>query len=176
MKPIRTAIPRDFAGSFEFHDESNIMDAYDRMFAAVFPPAADVVLPTPAATPVLGSSGIGESFGGPTAPRPEPETSAEEQIKWDRAWHTATTYLSLPSEVISIVQAKQSEETLKAKWLKPFTPGIANAISYLVSHESRGFQLRKSILKDNLLQWYYEEVGCRHYLDCVRPSLIKVHL
>ena len=151
------------------------MAAYERIFAAVFPPSADALVPTPAATPVLGSSGLGESFGGPVAPVvAEAESSAEEQIRWDRAWHTATTYLSLPNELLTITHTKQSEEALKAQWLKPFTAETANAVAYLVSIDSRGYQLRKGI-KDNLLQWYYEEVCSRHYIDYVRPTLIKVN-
>ena len=151
------------------------MAAYERIFAAVFPPSSDVVVPTPAATPVLGSSGLGESFGGPVAPVvAEAESSAEEQIRWDRAWHTATAYLSLPNELLTIAHTKQSEEALKTQWLKTFTAETASAVAYLVSTESRGYQLRKGMLKDNLLQWYYEEVGSRHYIDYVRPTLIKV--
>lgn len=151
------------------------MAAYERIFAAVFPPSADVVVPTPAATPVLGSSGLGESFGGPVAPVAEPQSSAEEQIKWDRAWHTATSYLSLPNELITVTHAKWSEDVLKARWLKAFTPEIANAVSYLVSEDSQGYKLRKGSTKGNLLQWYYEEVGSRHYLEYVLPTMIKVN-
>ena len=151
------------------------MAAYERIFAAVFPPSADVVVPTPAATPVLGSSGLGESFGGAVAPVvAEAESSAEGQIRWDRAWHTATAYLSLPNELLTIAHTQQSEEALKAQWLKTFTAETASAVAYLVSTESRGYQLRKGMLKDNLLQWYYEEVCSRHYIDYVRPTLIKV--
>lgn len=152
------------------------MTAYERIFASVFPPSADVVLPTPAATPVLGSTGLGESFGGPVAPAPEPEDSAEEQIRWDRAWHTATAYLSLPNEILTIAHAQQSEESIKAQWLKPFTAETASAVSYLVSNQSGGYKLRKGVIKDNLLQWYYEEVCSRHYIDYVRPTLTKVNL
>ena len=151
------------------------MTAYERVFAAVFPPSADVVVPTPTATPVLGSTGLGESFGGPVAPVSKAESSAEEQIRWDRAWHTATAYLSLPNEILTIAHAQQSEEAIKARWLKPFTAETANAVSYIVSNQSHGYKLRKGAIKDNLLQWYYEEVGSRHYLDFVRPTLMKVN-
>ena len=150
------------------------MTAYERVFTAVFPPPADVTIPTPAATPVLGSTASGESFGDLNTQPSRPQNSAEEQIRWDRAWHTATSFLSLPSEVITITEAKQSEEALKAKWFKPYTLEVANALSYLVSRDSPGVKLRQSLAKDNLLQWYYEEVGGRHYLNYVRPALIKV--
>ena len=151
------------------------MAAYERIFAAVFPPSADAVVPTPAATPMLGSTALGQSFGGFEVPEPEPQNSAEEQIKWDRAWHTATSYLSLPNELLTIAHAKQSVDSLKARWLKPFRAETANAVSYIVSDESQGRKLRQNKAKDNLLQWYYEEVVCRHYLDYVLPTVIKVN-
>lgn len=152
------------------------MTAYERVFAAVFPPVADVDLPTPAATPVLGSSSFGEAFGSPLPQETTPVTGAAEQIKWNRAWHTATTYLTLPSDHITATHVKQDEQTLRGKWVKPFTAEISRAVTYIVSGDSYGRQLRKGAKKDNLLQWYFEAVGSRHYLEYVRPGLIKVFL
>lgn len=151
------------------------MAAYERIFAAVFPPSADAVVPTPAASPVFGSPELGRSFGGFVISSPEPQNSAEEQIKWDRAWHTATSYLSLPNELITIAHAKQSEDALKARWLKPFRAETANAVSYIVSSESQGRKLRKGPFRDNLLQWHFEEVVSRHYVDYVLPTVTKVN-
>ena len=150
------------------------MGTQNDIFAAVFPPSADVVFPTPTATPVLGSSAFGESFGAPVVPDFGAESSAAEQIAWDRAWHTATAYLSLPNEHITAAPASQDEGALKSKWIKPFTNEVANAVSYLLSDDSRGRQLRKNSTKDNLLHWYYEEVGSRHYVDYVLPGLFNV--
>ena len=149
------------------------MAAYDRIFSAVFPPPCDVVIPTPAATPILGSSGFGESFGSPPSPEVTPVVGAAEQIKWDRAWHTATTYLSLPQEQITAADA-QIEEMPRGKWLKPYTKEVSRAIEYIISEDSYGYQLRKQPKKDDLLKWYFEEMGARHFVECVRPSLKQV--
>lgn len=146
----------------------------DLIFAAVFPPASDADLPTPAATPVLGSSGFGESFGNVSSPNTAPVTGAAEQIKWDRAWHTATTYLSLPNDPITVAQARQDEDTLRGKWIKPCPPDVVKAITYIVSDSSYGRQLRKGLRNHDLLLWYFKEVGTRHYLACVMPGLLKV--
>lgn len=152
------------------------MTSYERFFRAVFPPPSDVDLPTPTATPVLGSSSFGEAFGSPLLPsETAPVTGAAEQIKWDRAWHTATAYLTLPNEPITIFHVKQSEETLRGKWIKPFTADISRAVFYVVSDDSHGRQLRSRLKKDDLLQWYFHEVGVRHYLEYVMPGLIKVY-
>ena len=150
------------------------MTTYDPIFAAVFPPASDVDLPTPAATPVLGSSGFGESFGNLSSPNTVPVTGAAEQIKWDRAWHTATTYLCLPDEPITAVHARHNEDKLKGKWIKRCSPDVSNAITYIVSDSSYGRQLRRGSKKDDLCQWYLKEVGTRHYLAYVMPGLLKV--
>jgi anaphase-promoting complex subunit 2 len=150
------------------------MANYDLIFAAVFPPSTDVDLPTPAATPVLGSTGFGESFGNTASEDAAPVTGAAEQIKWDRAWHTATAYLSLPGEPITAAHARQSENTLRGKWIKPCSPDVSHAISYVVSESSYGRQLRKRLRKEDLFQWYLKEVGTRHYLDHVMPGLVKV--
>lgn len=150
------------------------MPAFDSVFSAVFPPASDVSIPTPSVTPVLGSSGFGESFGPPLSPEVTPVTGVTEQIKWDRAWHTATTFLSLPHEQITAVDAGQTKEIPRGKWFKPYTREVSRAVEYVVSEDSYGRQLRKQLGKEDLLRWYFEEMGVQHYIECVRPGLIQV--
>lgn len=142
----------------------------DRIFASVFPAPSDVDFPTPANTPALGSSAFGEPFGLPSSSQPDAESGAAEQIKWDRAWHTATAFLVLPYEPI---QTDQDEETLRSKWIKPCPELIQRALQYVVSRDSRGRQLRKD--KDDLLRWYFEDVVLGHYVEYMLPGLVKVH-
>lgn len=146
---------------------------HERIFASVFPPPSEVDIPTPTATPILGSSGFGEPFGSQhtNASQPGTETGAAEQIKWDRAWHTATTFLSLRDEPI---RAEQDEETLKGRWIKPAEPQTQKALEYLLSDNSRGRQIRRDSKTDDLLQWYFEEVVLEHYVKHVLPSLVQV--
>lgn len=146
---------------------------HDQIFASVFPPPSEVDVPTPTATPILGSSGFGESFGSQhTIPsQPATETGAAEQIKWDRAWHTATIFLSLRDEPI---HAEQDEETLKGRWIKPAEPETQRALAYLLSESSHGRQIRRDTDTDDLLRWYFEEVVLEHYVKHVLPSLIQV--
>lgn len=151
-----------------------MMATDDLIFAAVFPHASDADLPTPAATPVLGSSGFGESFGNISSQSAAPVTGAAEQIKWDRAWHTATTYLTLPDDPITVAHTRQEEDTLRGKWIKTCSPDVTKAITYIVSDSSYGRQLRKNLRNHDLLIWYYKEVGSRHYLEYVMPGLLKV--
>ena len=145
----------------------------DRIFASVFPPPSEVEIPTPTVTPVLGSSAFGEPFGSQhtNASQSGTETGAAEQIKWDRAWHTATTFLSLRDEPI---YTEQDEETLKSRWIKPADPETQRALAYLLSESSRGRQIRRGSDTDDLLRWYFEEVVLEHYVKHVLPGLIQV--
>ena len=145
----------------------------DRIFASVFPPPSEVEIPTPTVTPILGSSAFGEPFGSQhtNASQSGTETGAAEQIKWDRAWHTATTFLSLRDEPI---YTEQDEETLKSRWIKHADPETQKALEYLLSESSRGRQIRRGSDTDDLLRWYFEEVVLEHYVKHVLPGLIQV--
>lgn len=153
---------------------NTMITLHDRIFASVFPSPSEVDTPTPTATPILGSSGFEEAFGSQhtNASQPGTETGAAEQIKWDRAWHTATTFLSLRDEPIHV---QQDEEALKGRWIKPAEPQTLKALAYLLSDKSRGRQIRRDTETDDLLQWYYEEVVLEHYAKHVLPNLIQVN-
>ena len=145
------------------------MTSYDSIFASVFPAPTEVDVPTPAATPILGSSNFGEPFGSPNLSQPNTGSGAAEQIQWDRAWHTVTTFLALPHEPI---ETSHDENTLKGKWIKACPPQTQKALQYILSDDSRGRQLRKE--SDDLLRWYFEEVVVGHYVDRVLPGLVEV--
>lgn len=150
------------------------MTAVDRIFTAVFPPPSEASLPTPKATPVLDT---GTFEGTPEAHLDidwEPQDSATEQVQWERAWHTATTFLSLPKEELPSAHGKENKNRLHGKWWKSCTPEISAAIKYLVSPDSRGLLLRQNQKQHDLLHWYFEEVGLRHYIHFVRPPLLQV--
>ena len=146
------------------------MAFHDKIFASVFPAPSEVDVPTPAATPVLGSSAFAEPFGSPHLSQASTESGAAEQVKWDRAWHTATTFLALPNEPI---KTDQDEETLKGKWIKSCSPQTQRALQYILSEDSLGRHLRKD--KDDLLRWYFEVVILGHYVEHVLPGLTKVY-
>ena len=139
-----------------------------RIFASVFGSLVHESIPTPSATPVLGSNEFEESneidwtnseIGG----------KAEEQIRWNQAWHVATTFLTLPYEPITAHHASQSEEALRGKWLKPCTPNVLKALSFVASRIS-------PIPDDDIFLWYFQEIGNRHYVGCVMPGILEVSL
>lgn len=147
------------------------MALYDPIFFSVFPPPSEAAIPTPAATPLLGSSGFGESFGSQHLAQPSIEGSAGEQIKWDRAWHAATIYLSLPDEPI---KADRDEKTLRDKWIKPVNTETRKALEHILSNASRGFPVVIPNKNDDLLRWYFEEVVVKHYMEQALPGLVQV--
>lgn len=138
-----------------------------RIFAAVFAPSTVASIPTPAATPDLGSAEF---------EIPGIESGAPEQIQWDRAWHTATTFLSLPKEPTPTILDEEGVELLNGKWYKQCNAETIRAIRYLVARDSPGYRLRRYQKQDDLLQWYFEEVGQRHFMTYVRPTVLEVVL
>lgn len=147
------------------------MAVYDRIFTAVFPPPSEVDVPTPAATPVLGSSSFGDTFGSQHIIPQVAETGAAEQIKWDRAWHTATSFLTLPNEPI---RTDEDEETFRPKWDRPYNNEIRKAFEYVLSENSKGRQLRKGTNTDDLIRWYFEVEVTEHYVKHLLPKLVEV--
>ncbi|KAI4159989.1 MAG: hypothetical protein LQ342_006117 [Letrouitia transgressa] len=135
-----------------------------RIFAAVFAPSTVASIPTPAATPDLGSAEF---------EIPGIESGAPEQIQWDRAWHTATTFLSLPKEPTPTILDEEGVELLNGKWYKQCNAETIRAIRYLVARDSPGYRLRRYQKQDDLLQWYFEEVGQRHFMTYVRPTVLE---
>ncbi|KAL9099002.1 MAG: hypothetical protein Q9163_005438 [Psora crenata] len=151
------------------------MAVADRIFAAVFPPSSDIPIPTPAATPVLGSSSFGDAVASPQpyhkVPSDPSTDGAAEQIKLNRSWHTATTFLSLPDQPIN---ASEGEETVKRRFLKPCDPETSKALEYILSDTSKGRQLSKIQGGYDLLRWYFEEVVLEHYVKHMLPLLVSV--
>ena len=68
------------------------------VFSSVFGTNAALhTTPTPLATPLLGDTGFGQSFGGPATPAKQLQnnSAAQSQVKRNLAWSTATRHLTL---------------------------------------------------------------------------------
>ncbi|KAI9803866.1 MAG: hypothetical protein M1825_001746 [Sarcosagium campestre] len=152
-----------------------------KIISAVFPTSnAATNQPTPVATPNPSYVEPGQSFGGPAVERASsqpqnlhlPRDVVAEQIKWNRAWHTATTFLILPQEPIPSPEALQTH-AVRARWLK--TPsrevGVAFAIIVSPSFHSATIPHDETAGDENLSEWYLREVR-RHFTKFVRPALL----
>ncbi|KAI9874176.1 MAG: hypothetical protein M1830_010102 [Pleopsidium flavum] len=155
-----------------------MLAAQRRVFASVFPTSSTTTtVPTPVATPILGFAGEGQSFGGPQIPissdSTSPSDSAAEQVRWNRAWHTATTFLKLPEEQITSNLANLEESQLRGHWMKQYGADVLEAVSYLLSSTSQEHSAFTGNQQDgDLVAWYTNEVR-RHFLTYVRPVVIQ---
>ncbi|KAL8948913.1 MAG: hypothetical protein Q9222_004940 [Ikaeria aurantiellina] len=149
------------------------MTTYDRIFAAVFPPPSETSVPTPAATPVLGGDGFEGLPEAKFTVDLNPRDSAAEQVQWERSWHTATTFLSLPNTRLPPIHDRHKSGQLHGPWWKPHTPEVEASFRYLVSPQSRGAQLRRHQKAHDILQWYFEEAGLRHFVQYVLPQVLQ---
>jgi len=144
------------------------------VFSAVFPSSTKATIPTPSTTPLLGSAPFaGASFGFSDPSPLDGGDRASKRIRWERAWHTATSFFSLRDAAINAVNGDYELESLQKRWIKPCSAEVSSSIAYIVSERSEGRQLRASNREDNLIDWYTQEVG-RHYVQYQLPQVLKV--
>lgn len=146
------------------------------VFSAVFPSSTKATAPTPSATPLLGSAPFGgASFTFSELSPFDGGDHASERIRWERAWHSATSLLSLRDAAIHSVNEADELESLQKGWIKPCSAEVSSSMAYVVSELSEGRLLRARNREDNLIDWYTQEVG-RHYVQYQLPQLLKVTL
>ena len=149
------------------------------IFSAVFPTSAYTsTQPTPLATPETQFVSVGQSFGGGQDGRPSEHYKASsdpvtQQIYWDRAWHSATSLLSLPKEHISFHEPSQIGG-LHERWNKArLSPASSGAIRHVLRPRNDRTPHNEDIYDASLVDWYGNEVR-RHFLAFVGPDLCGV--
>ncbi|RAR04662.1 f-box domain-containing protein [Stemphylium lycopersici] len=137
---------------------TSAMDHSTLVFASVFPILSfSHSTPTPVATPDLGSTAPGNSFGSPYALR---NTDARGQgqrqhraVRRNIAWSCATRFLSLPKDVSIAPRVERNRE-------------VEEALNYLLVGEGKSDDGNE----ESLVDWYTNE--CRlHFANHVRPGL-----
>lgn len=145
-----------------------------RVFDSVFPSSRlKDLAPTPTATPVLGQTDFGQSFGGPSlfsiSHSPiEGSDAYPEQIIWDRAWHYATSFLALPRRDFVLQRQQQDLDAFAAHYNKP-TKAAVEAIRYVISNRHR----EPGRARASLIEWYRDHVR-EHFLAYSKKALIGV--
>ncbi|KAF1843904.1 uncharacterized protein K460DRAFT_368772 [Cucurbitaria berberidis CBS 394.84] len=132
------------------------MDHSTLVFASVFPVLAlSHTTPTPIATPDLGYTAPGGSFGSPHAGR-NVEAQGQGQhraVKRGLAWSCATRFLSLPKNSSLAPKPQRTRE-------------VVEALNYLLVGEGRSEDGKE----EGLVQWYTNE--CRlHFAKHIRAGL-----
>ncbi|KAF2175036.1 hypothetical protein K469DRAFT_703357 [Zopfia rhizophila CBS 207.26] len=135
------------------------MDHRSLVFASVFPvPSLSHTTPTPIATPDLGYTGPGQSFGSPFVGN----TSGQNRlVKRNVAWSTATRFLSLPK----LGQDGSSNSSFDTQRV-PKTAEVEEALQYLLVDEGKSEDGHEEALVD----WYTNEARL-HFAGFVRPAL-----
>jgi anaphase-promoting complex subunit 2 len=166
-----------------------------RVFDSVFSPTSlNDITPTPVATPALAPTGPGQSFGSVKRPGDGPpalaeqhdplvsvtgnensvrfEESSPEAIIRDRAWHVATTFLSLPNRGFEILARTDDAATLLRSDVA-VSQETSNALAYLLSSSSRERSRLHDAKELDLIEWYGYEMR-RHFLTNFRTGFAKV--
>ncbi|KAF2000423.1 hypothetical protein P154DRAFT_492082 [Amniculicola lignicola CBS 123094] len=133
------------------------MDHRSRVFASVFAvPSLSHTTPTPIATPDLGYTALGQSFGSPFVAN---ATGQHRAVKRNLAWSTATRFLSLPKSSNSGGVSFEIRQGLK-------TADVEEALRYLITGDGK----TEDGNEESLLDWYTSEARL-HFATAVRPIL-----
>lgn len=141
-----------------------------KVFNSVFPRSRwHDLAPTPSATPIL-------SQGHFVASQPRPAVSLEasesfpEPVIWDRSWHTATTFLSLPPK--DFIFKRQPEDLdAFAKYYNDASRDVVYAIRYLIVNQHLDDAPEPGGERESLIEWYTDHVRRHFQLNCYKPIL-----
>ena len=129
------------------------MDHAALVFASIFPvPTLSHTTPTPVATPDLGHTAPGASFGGPSSTNPTSQPSA---VRRNLAWSTATRFLSLPEQLEDVGRGRKR------------TRDVEDALTYLLVGEGQTQD------GEGITEWYSNEVRM-HFANYVEPGLAEL--
>ncbi|KAH7138110.1 hypothetical protein B0J11DRAFT_7264 [Dendryphion nanum] len=142
------------------------MDHRTLVFASVFPvPSLSHTTPTPIATPDLGHTAPGQSFGGVFGGNTGGQHRA---VKRNLAWSTATRFLSLPKPTNGANAILGLNATFDAQKTRRGA-GIDEALIYLLVGEGKS----EDAQEEDLLEWYTNEARL-HFASFARPTLVDL--
>lgn len=151
-----------------------------QVFDSVFPSSKlKDLAPTPSATPVLGQNEFSQSFGGPVIssspqlPLEAPDTYPE-AIIWDRAWHSATSFLALPGRDF-VTQMQQEELNAFTAHYNEEPKNAIEAIRYVTSRQHAEQAGEQQTERESIVKWYTDQVR-GHFLAYAKPSLLRVSM
>lgn len=122
--------------------------------------------PTPQATPLLGDTGYGQSFGGVATPAKQSlqPTAAQSQIRKNLAWSTATRYLSLDGLKYEAIVQEQKHSLRPKRASREVEEALEVLLAECSSAEDDG--------QWDLVEWYTLEVRS-HFLGVVAQPLLE---
>lgn len=153
-------------------------EARKRIFSAVFPQSIHASSqPTPQATPATQFTVPGQPFGGhydAATASFDVATSdpVAQQIRWERAWHAATSFLRVPN-ALGPVPGNQDVTTLEKEWIRHHPLSSPEAITELLHLDIVRPGPKEYATKHALVEWYMNEVR-RHFVAFVGQHLHSV--
>jgi anaphase-promoting complex subunit 2 len=138
------------------------MDHRSLIFASVFPvPSISHSTPTPIATPDLGYTAPGQSFGSPYGGNISVGTGGQHRaVRRNIAWSTATRFLSLPKSALDAsFNALRHQRTAE----------VEEALQYLLAGEGKS----DDVNEEDLVDWYTNEARI-HFATHVRFRLTEL--
>jgi hypothetical protein len=150
------------------------MSGRKAIYHAVFPIAEDADTPTPTATPVV-DTGSFDVRGGASQDRDSNDVAAQ-RIRWERAWHTATSHLTLPSVSVALKDLVQgNEDALQKTWLRPGSGSVAEAVAFILRSAAPFTASKVHDGTRRLVDWYTQEVT-GHFVEHQLPAIRKVNV
>lgn len=139
----------------------------NKIFQSVFP--TDVSQPTP----ILSATARGQAFGilpprdassrqSPQARRRSTTETVTDQVKWDRAWHTVTSRIQLPTSVTvedsfgALVPQSQDDDTI-----------FYEALGFVLNP---AVELPRATHVESILEWHTRQTR-QHFIHHVLPLL-----
>lgn len=143
--------------NYPFYSWYTMLAEKDAVLESVFSNGQNAhTTPTPIATPDLGSTAAGQSFGGlasPISQKSQPSGAAQQQVKLNYAWSTATRFLTELLE--NWVMLFETLEELP--FSEPTPEHVREAIDLLIVN---GISDRLSQVDYPLIPWFTHEVQC----------------
>lgn len=158
---------------------SFIKEARKRIFFTVFPVSAYAsTQPTPLTSPETRFTGPGQPFGGhsnePTSRLVDPSLAhVADDVRWDRAWHLATSFLSLSGVHIPVQDNHEGGRALPQRWGAETPPREKQAMQYVLRPAPSLQEQVEEVYDGRLLDWYMNEIR-RHFVIEARPLLLSV--
>ncbi|KAI9882483.1 MAG: hypothetical protein M1823_005772 [Watsoniomyces obsoletus] len=144
-------------------------EARKRIFSAVFPQSIHASSqPTPEATPGTQFTAPGQAFGGHDDAAPgsfdvPPTDPVAQQIRWERAWHAATSFLRVPN-ALAPFPGIQDARTLEREWIEYHPLSSPEGITELLHLDITRVGQKDSLANHALVEWYMNEVR-RHFVE-----------
>ncbi|KAF7507940.1 hypothetical protein GJ744_009974 [Endocarpon pusillum] len=144
-----------------------------RVFDSVFPSSClKDLAPTPVLSQTEFDRSVVEPIFSPTLrPAPEALTTYPEHVIWDRAWHAATSFLTLPERDFVERRDRRDLDAFAAAYNKVPRDAVESIRYVILKHQEERARGQKTE-HENLVEWYTNHVR-GHFLAHSKAPLLR---